>query len=455
VQPGKPPSAPALRAAGRNGPCACGSGLRTKHCCGLTASGAAPRIFARDRRRTAGLQAQQRGDYSAAIEVYGAILREFPDDWDVAHMRATCFYQMGALDAARAAFAALLATPAADVPGYWNNLGLVLAATCADPWSPALRERMAAYRRLRPLRPAAVSAPDRAALPGVSVVIPAYMHERYVEEAIRSVLAQTLAPLELIVIDDGSRDATVACCERALAGAAWPVRLIARENRGAAATINEGIALARGEYVQLLNSDDRLPPRRLEAMLAALVAQDAAWGYARVTPIDAAGVPLGTASGERAAMLLAIQDAALMSHTLGLSLLRANSTISSGNLMFRKSLWEAVGGFADYRYNHDWDFCLRASLLAEPLLVPEPLYDYRTHDRNTITEADGAARAERERLTAAFVARALSRPDWPNPFAPVPAVWGGEALALLGAIDAARHLPRAMVADALAARSPR
>jgi hypothetical protein len=189
-------------------------------------------------------------------------------------------------------------------------------------------------------------------------------------------------------------------------------------------------------------------------MLAALLEQDAEWGYARVAFVDRHGRALAATTDARAAALMAAQDAAMMSHTLALSLLRANSTISSGNLFLRKRLWETLGGFHDYRYNHDWDFCLRAALVCEPVLVPQVLYEYRIHGRNTIGESGHAAREEQRGVMSAFVARAHERPDWPNPFAPTIGVWRGEFLALLGATGMLHALPRATVARALASALP-
>lgn len=438
-----------VRTVSRNAACPCNSGLRYKHCCALPHNSAAQASTRLASGRDFGLMLQRHGEFCRAIETYDSVLRERDDDWDVAHMRATCYYQLGSMNDARAAFAALLTTPVADTPAYWTNLGLLLASMCPDPWSPSLRDKLAAYRRFRLIGKTRTPTPEPVPMPTVSVVMPAYMHAPFVGEAIASVFAQTHAPLEFIVIDDGSRDDTVSCCRTALRDAPFPVRFIARENRGAAFTLNEGIELAKGEFIQLLNSDDRLAPQRITTMLAALCQSDAEWGYARVAFIDRDGAPVTSLADVRAAELMAVQDAAMMSNTLGLAMLRANSAISSGNLMFRKDLWQALGGFHDYRYNHDWDFCLRATLLCEPVLVAHAMYEYRIHGANTITESGSAARAEWQRVLAAFIERAHRQSDWPNPFAPTLDNWGGELLALLGATDGLSHVPRAVVARAL------
>lgn len=439
----------------RNAFCPCKSGLRYKHCCGLLNAKASTATAGHERNRQAGLVLQRGGRFFQAIEAYDAALREQSEDWEVAHMRAVTLYQLGLMDESRAAFTALLATSAVHFPGFWSNLGLLLASVCPDHLSPFLQNKLVEYRCMHPALTDSKANKDPrcqtppAKLPTVSVVMPAYMHARYVAEAIASVLAQTQHPLELIVIDDGSIDGTAELCRAALVAAPFPVTFIARENRGAAATLNQGIALAKGDFIQLLNSDDRLPAERLATMLSTLLESNADWGYARVSYVDTYGLPLDHLADARVAALTAAQNAIVMSCTRGLAMLRANSAISSGNLMFRKHLWETLGGFRDYRYNHDWDFCLRATLQCEPVLVPHSLYEYRIHDRNTITETAGAPRMEHGKVMAAFVSLVQNQPTWPNPFAPTFANWGGEFLALLGATDALQHLPITLIKQAL------
>jgi glycosyltransferase involved in cell wall biosynthesis len=102
--------------------------------------------------------------------------------------------------------------------------------------------------------------------PRVSVVMPVYNHERFVVEAIQSVLAQTMPDLELIVVDDGSSDESV----RAAASVSDPRMRIYRlpQNQGGAASLNIAIQQARADFVALLNSDDMWEPHKLERQLA-------------------------------------------------------------------------------------------------------------------------------------------------------------------------------------------
>lgn len=103
----------------------------------------------------------------------------------------------------------------------------------------------------------------------VSVVIPLYNHARYIAEAVASVLDQGELLRELIVIDDGSRDASAEVMAGLAAGDAR-IRFLTQENRGAHATINRGLALATGEFVTILNSDDAYLPGRFAALVRAL-----------------------------------------------------------------------------------------------------------------------------------------------------------------------------------------
>src|SRR3954470_1810603 len=98
----------------------------------------------------------------------------------------------------------------------------------------------------------------------VSVIIPTYNYARYLPQAIDSALGQTHAPLEVIVVDDGSTDDT----PRVLEAYASRIRVIRQANQGAGAARNAGIAAARGEYVAFLDSDDLWRRDKLELQLA-------------------------------------------------------------------------------------------------------------------------------------------------------------------------------------------
>ena len=104
--------------------------------------------------------------------------------------------------------------------------------------------------------------------PLVSVIMPAYNAERFVEEAIRSVMSQTITDWELLVLDDGSKDGTARIAAD-LAAQDPRIRFLPNEaNMGVAKTRNRGFDLCRGQYVALLDSDDVWHPDKLEKQLA-------------------------------------------------------------------------------------------------------------------------------------------------------------------------------------------
>lgn len=115
--------------------------------------------------------------------------------------------------------------------------------------------------------------------PVVTVIMPAYNAARYIEEAIRSVQAQTITDWELIVVDDGSSDETCQSVQR-LAEEDRRICLICNEtNLGAAKTRNRAMELARGQYVALLDSDDIWHPDKLEKQLRLLKTKCADFSY--------------------------------------------------------------------------------------------------------------------------------------------------------------------------------
>ncbi len=104
--------------------------------------------------------------------------------------------------------------------------------------------------------------------PLVSVVMPAYNAEEFIQEAISSVEAQTVSDWELIVVDDGSQDRTCQIVEERMEKNPKIHLAVNEKNMGAAGSRNRGLDLCRGRYVALLDSDDYWHPRFLEKLLS-------------------------------------------------------------------------------------------------------------------------------------------------------------------------------------------
>jgi glycosyltransferase involved in cell wall biosynthesis len=222
----------------------------------------------------------------------------------------------------------------------------------------------------------------------VSVVVPSYNHRPYLEEALESVLACRL-PLELVVVDDGSADGSQALLE-AWAAKESRLRFYPQENAGAHAALNRGIALAHGELVLILNSDDAFLPGRIEAISDAFAADNGlALAGSWLEVVDTRGKLLGVKEGWRSLPppwqkkdgLGRLGDPAL-------SLLESNYLSTTSNFAFRRRL-AGTRPFKALRYAHDWDFALELAAAGSVLLLDQPLVKYRVHPTNTIKE--GAA----------------------------------------------------------------
>ena len=108
----------------------------------------------------------------------------------------------------------------------------------------------------------------------ISVIIPVYKTEQYLEKCVQSVLGQTYEDLEVILVDDGSPDACPAMCD-AFAARDSRVRVIHKENGGQGSARNRGLDIARGRYIGFVDSDDYIAPDMYEKLYEGLTAADA------------------------------------------------------------------------------------------------------------------------------------------------------------------------------------
>jgi hypothetical protein len=140
------------------------------------------------------------------------------------------------------------------------------------------------------------------------------------------------------------------------------------------------LTLARAPVIALANSDDVYAPGRLAELVRALDAQQADLAFSGTEFIDDADVPVAL---HAYATTLRAHIARLATEDLLHVLIRANVAVSTGNLVFRKSLIERMGGFAAFSICHDWDFLLAATYRTSVAYVAQALYRYRLHAANT------------------------------------------------------------------------
>jgi glycosyltransferase involved in cell wall biosynthesis len=220
----------------------------------------------------------------------------------------------------------------------------------------------------------------------VSIVVPAYNSERFLPTTLDSIVAQTFASWELVVVDDGSTDGTATVVERYAASDAR-VRYVAKANGGVAAARNHGFELTDSgtEYVGFLDHDDVWEPDALARLTAALEAHPAAvaaHGLARC--IDEEGRHVGD-DNQQAWMRARSEwrDGGLRplrpdEPTSFAALAVDNWVITPGTMLIRRTALERVGGF-DQRTTpaDDWDLNLRLSRLGDLVFVDHVVLSWR------------------------------------------------------------------------------
>lgn len=215
-------------------------------------------------------------------------------------------------------------------------------------------------------------ADQNAVSPLVSIVIAAFNAAATVEDTCRSALAQTYTSIEVLVVDDGSTDATAAIVT-ALAATDPRLRLIRQDNLGVAAARNRGIAAASGEFLAPLDADDLWAPGKIAAQVTRLTetGSDTALAYCWWAWIDDHDCVIDRSPPWR------VEGRVLQ------RLVEINVTGSASVPLFRRSVVVALGG---YRYQlrddgcqgcEDWDLALRIAERHRVAVVPAVLVGYR------------------------------------------------------------------------------
>lgn len=246
--------------------------------------------------------------------------------------------------------------------------------------------------------------------PIVSVVIPAYNHERFVGPAVQSVLGQSLGDLELIVVDDGSTDGTGEVVQSIRDNRLHYFR---QANADAYNALNAGLARARGTYVAILNSDDLFLPDRLAVLRQHCEANSSACVFSDVGIIDGEGANIPPGASYWHLWHQANRDKYASCGDLYATFLHGNLMVSTSNLFMRRTAFQAVGPFAPLRYLHDYDFIFRM-MLAYPAgvhyVADKILLNYRIHGSNTLKEGAIKARREDQQVIRTYLLAAVPDP---------------------------------------------
>lgn len=217
--------------------------------------------------------------------------------------------------------------------------------------------------------------------PKVTVVIPCYNDHKYIKETIDSVLNQTFKDIEVIIVDDGSNQAT----KKVLASIEHPkITVLTQENGGLSNARNSGFKKAKASYVLTIDSDDTFEPTFLQKAVAILDTQEdavAVSSHCNIFEGNYSIIHKHTPKGG------SIQN----------FLFDNNSTSFA---LIRKSIWEKVGGYDENMKKgfEDWEFWIAATKLGgKVVMIPEFLFNYRY---KTISMSKDAKQNHREQNLA-------------------------------------------------------
>jgi len=203
----------------------------------------------------------------------------------------------------------------------------------------------------------------------VSVIIPVYNAEPFIGETIRSVLAQTYRNLEVLAIDDGSKDKS----GEIIRGFTDPrVRYLPKENGGVSRARNFGIERAQGEFIALLDHDDTWLPEKLERQMPLFEDPGVGLVFSDSYKIDATGKRLGT---------FFMREHPFRGEVAGELLI--NNFVSCLTAVIRKKVFDETGMFDPrFSFSEEYDLFLRIALEYRFDFVASPLANYRVHESN-------------------------------------------------------------------------
>ena len=219
--------------------------------------------------------------------------------------------------------------------------------------------------------------------PAVTVLLPAYNAEKFIESAVQSILHQTFRNFEFIIIDDGSTDETLSLLKK-LAALDSRIILISRPNTGYVTALNEGLAKAQGEFIARMDADDLSLPTRLEQQVAYLNGHpECVLLGTNVAQMDQKGLLIGP-----------MADIAFGHDVINNALLRRGWPIVHPAVMMRTAAVRELGGYvATFCPNEDHDLFLKLGEVGQLENLPDILLYYRKHPASESTKKTEATTA--------------------------------------------------------------
>lgn len=211
-------------------------------------------------------------------------------------------------------------------------------------------------------------------MPSLAIVIPAYNAEKHLAQTLKSVLRSTYSDLEVLVINDGSKDRTA---EVAAGLGDARVRVITRPNSGASASRNFGIDAADSEYIALLDSDDIWHPEKAHLQIKVL-RENPDFGYTFTEFLSWDGGDTAEFDASAVSDALDPKFTGWIHHHM----LLTNWSLPSSTI-FRRSAWNQSGGFlCDDHQTDDWEYFARVSRDFQFAKLRDPMVLYRRHPQS-------------------------------------------------------------------------
>jgi glycosyltransferase involved in cell wall biosynthesis len=236
--------------------------------------------------------------------------------------------------------------------------------------------------------------------PLISVIVPAFNAEKWIAASIESALAQTHKQLEVVVVDDGSRDNTAPLVQTI---GDQRIKLVRQQNRGQSAAMNRGVAESRGDYLKFLDADDWLNPEHLASQLSSIVNQkdcvaSCRWGHF-LNQTESPKIKTERTNNHYQDPLEWLVD----------SLARDEGMMGGWMWLIPRKVWERAGGWNEsLTLNNDFDFSIRLLLASKGVrFAPDAVYSYRKGVQGALSGTNNRAAMESAFLTTDLGCRAL------------------------------------------------
>ncbi len=216
-------------------------------------------------------------------------------------------------------------------------------------------------------------------IPLVSVIMPSYNHEKYIEEAIRSVWEQTYANVELIVLDDGSKDSSPEIIKKLKKISPIPMTVVLKENEGLCLTLNKGLELSNGMYICPLASDDRFLSHKIQFLFERYekLSNDVGAIFSKCYAIDVNGIRLSEFNKNYKNKI---------TDNIFEDLLLWRYVFHYATGMFKKDILLSVGGYNENHKFEDWDIYLRIIEKYKIVYIDEFVAEYRVESGNHLSK---------------------------------------------------------------------